>query len=122
MNEFFEKAKEKLSDLKSVSGQKENAMKAEVSDALMSFCEQEPEFAQAVVQGGSFADCMKSVAKGTGSSISDIEAYRKAVEFYFPGAKVNFKMTIDLIGDAAAPQEDKPEVKKSLSFNLDDFI
>ena len=46
---------------------------------------------------------MKAVAKSVGSSISDLEAYRRAVRFYFPGAEIRMQMTIDLIGDAGKP-------------------
>ena len=75
---------------------KAGAMKKAVCDALMSFCEQDEEFAQAVVQGESFEKCMAAVAKGVGNSISDLEAYKKAVQFYFAGAEVRFKMEIDV--------------------------
>lgn len=85
---------------KEVKGQKESAMAGAVMVALKDFCLQEEEFAQAIVQGGSFTDCMKAVAKGVGNSISDIDAYKKAVQFYFPGAKVKMQLSIDLIGDA----------------------
>lgn len=86
---------------KNVSGQKETAMAGAVRAALENFCRQEEEFAQAVVQGGGFDDCMRAVARGVGQSISDLEAYRKAVQFYFPGAEIRMQMTVDLIGDAA---------------------
>lgn len=88
----------------SVKGQKESAMKGAVFAALKDFCLQEEEFAQAIVQGGSFADCMAAVAKGVGNSISDIDAFKKAVQFYFPGAKVKMQLSIDLIGDAAGTE------------------
>ena len=39
---------------------------------------------------------MKAVAKGVGGSISDLEAYRRAVRFYFPGSDVVFQMKIAL--------------------------
>ena len=39
-----------------VTGQKEQAMAEAVYQALSEFCGQEPEFAQAVYQGGSFVD------------------------------------------------------------------
>lgn len=84
-----------------VKGQKETVMAGAVMKTLKDFCLQEEEFAQAIVQGGSFVDCMKAVAKGVGTSISDIDAYKKAVQFYFPGAKVKMQLSIDLIGDAA---------------------
>lgn len=97
-----EKAIEKLrKEAVSVSGQKEKAMAPAVREALEEFCRQDEEFAQAVVQGGRFDDCMKKVAQGVGQSISDLEAYRKAVQFYFPGAEIRMTMTIDLIGAAA---------------------
>lgn len=125
-------ALEKLGDrqVKAVKGSKERAMAGAVAEALRSFCRQEAEFAQAVDQGGSFADCMAAVAKGVGSSISDIDAYKKAVGFYFPGAKIQVQMTIDLIGDAAKakPAEEQTPalqvVKPAGPFvlDLDDFL
>jgi hypothetical protein len=71
-------------------------MKNGVHDALCDCCRQDDEFAQAVAQGGSFVDCMKAVAKNCGTGVSDLEAYRRAVQFYFPGADIAFHMTIDL--------------------------
>ena len=103
-----------------------SAMKVEVLRQLESFVEQNDEFAQAVVQGGSFEDCMKAVAKSCGQSLSDLEAYQRAVSFYFPGAKVHSHMTIDLIGDAAkepetaaAPKQEKP---KSIILDISEFL
>ena len=93
---FFEQAKKKLEAVKSVKGQKENAMLQPVREALIRFCEQDEEFAQAVAQGGSLEDCMSAVAKGAGNHISDLDAYRKAVQFYFEGAEVVFQMKIDV--------------------------
>lgn len=114
---------------KNVSGQKEKAMAEAVVQQLKDFCQQDEEFAQAVVQGGTFGDCMKKVAQGVGSSISDLEAYKKAVQFYFPGAEVRMQLTIDLIGKAnespkatpvaAQPAEEKPKI---ISLNLFDFF
>ena len=93
MNEWYEQAKRKL-DAERASGKYDkyaSAMKSAVCEALDGFCKQDGEFAQAVVQGGSFEDCMKAVAKNCGSSISDLEAFRRAVRFYFPGADVEAK-------------------------------
>lgn len=91
-----------------------SAMKTAVRDALAEFCRQDGEFAQAVVQGGSFADCMKAVAKNCGSCLSDLEAFKRAAGFYFPGAEVRFRMEIAL-GPA-------PEEKKSVVLDLSDFL
>lgn len=114
---------------KGVAGQKEKVMAPAVLAAIKDFCKQEPEFAQAVVQGGTFAECMKKVAAGVGNSISDLDAYKRAVEFYFPGAKIQMALTIDLIGDAAAklaPKEQPAQVaaapKPALTLNLADFF
>lgn len=74
-----------------------SAMKAAVKDALCEFARQDDEFAQAIAQGGSFADCMTAVGKKVkGNSISDLDAYSAAAEFYFPGSKVRFEMHIEL--------------------------
>lgn len=107
LENFLTAALEKLSDkqVKAVTGQKQKAMASDVANALRSFCRQDAEFAQAVAQGGSFAACMDAVAKGVGHCISDIDAYKKAVGFYFPGANIRTTMTIDLIGEAAAAAE-----------------
>lgn len=105
MSNWATQAVDKLEKGKgAVNGQKEKAMAEAVLAALKDFSVQDEEFAQAIVQGGSFADCMKAVAKGVGNSISDIDAYKKAVQFYFPGAKVKMQLTIDLIGDAAGTE------------------
>lgn len=124
-------AKLSADQVKAIKGSKEKAMAAPVAEALRSFCRQDAEFAQAVEQGGSLAECMTAVAKGVGSYISDIDAYKKAVAFFFPGAKIKMQMTIDLIGDAALPTPEeqaapalqvyKPE-KNELVLNLEDFL
>lgn len=80
-----------------------SVMMEAVHDALVEFCRQTEEFAQAVVQGGSFAECMAAVAKGVGNAISDLDAYRRAVQFYFPGADIRVRMTVNLM---ASVEED----------------
>lgn len=129
-NEFLPAALGRLKkEAGQVSGQKEKAMAGAVRKALEDFCYQEPEFAQAIVQGGSFKDCMAAVAKGVGSSISDSEAFARAARFYFPGSKVKVVMEIDLVGDAGdetangahcAPLQ-KPEPEKKVAVKLLDL-
>lgn len=104
--DYLDEALRKLkAGLTAVRGSKESAMKNAVCAALEDFCLQDEEFAQAVVQGGNFADCMTAVAKGVGGSISDLEAYTKAVRFYFPGAEIRVQMTIDLAGEAGKAED-----------------
>ena len=89
-------------------------------EVLKTFCEQNEEFAQAVLQTDrTFAECAENAVKGAGGSISDIEVYRRAVRFYFKGADVHFNMTIDL-GDGSDSEETaKPPVSLSLDSLLD---
>ena len=131
-NEFLSAALERLKkEVGQVSGQKEKAMASAVRKALEDFCRQEPEFAQAIVQGGSFKDCMAAVAKGVGASISDSEAFARAARFYFPGSKVKVVMEIDLVGDAGqeadsstplrSAQNDKETEPKKVAVKLLDL-
>lgn len=138
MEEFVSKAVEKIeSGIAAVKGQKENVVKRPVADALISFCRQQEEFAQAVVQSdNSFADCVAHVVKGCGNALSDIEAYRKAVGFWFPGAVVDMVLTIrmseyeepeDITEEAVPAVTEKTEKAKSqtsgdLSFSLFDLL
>lgn len=123
---WFDEAKEKLVAEKESAGwgQKERAMAGAVRKALTEFCRQSEDFAQNVAHGGSFEECMKAVAKGVGSSISDIEAYRRAVKFYAKGCTVRFKM--EIVAEAAekeekAQQEKTPE-KKATVIDLTAFL
>ena len=138
--DFYEEAKKKLKEaLPGIKGPKEGAIKQAAMEALLNFAGQEPEFAQAIVQGGDFADCMKAVCKGIGTSISDLEVYGRAAAFYFPGSKVRFEMHIDLEGGpsqspplaaATAPPEGGPRGsaggkesgRSGLIFDLADFL
>lgn len=103
-----------------------NIMKKGTLDALKKFCRQDEEFAQAVVQGGTFQDCMKAVAKNCGNGISDLDAYGRAVQFYFPTAAIRFHMTVDLAPHAA--EEDAGEERtedtgrRAVVLNLEDFL
>lgn len=125
---MIQKAIEKLnSENKNFKGNSHaSAMRSAVLAVLINFCEQDSEFAQAIVQNDkTFSDCMKAVAQNCGSSISDLDAYKKAVRFYFPGADIRCTMEIDLIGAAA---EERPNIvmtsgKKSvLEMSLDDLF
>lgn len=135
MENWATQAHEKLKKEKSsVTGQKEKTMADAVLEIINLFCQQEPEFAQAVVQGKTFGECMKTVASGVGGSIKDLDAYKKAVQFYFPGAEVHMELTIDLVGSAAdktpkgiVPAEvsaPAPETGKGkiLTLDLDDLF
>jgi len=110
--DFYKEAAERLrKELPTVKGQKENAIKNAVQEALLNFARQDEEFAQAIAQGGSFSDCMAAVCRGIGTSISDLEAYRRAAAFYFPGSDVRFEMRIELAPEAGErAAEETPSV------------
>lgn len=100
MMEIYEQAKAKLdAGLKDGKFDRHGQiMKRGMHDALLEFCRQDEEFAQAVVQGGTLEECMKEVVKGVhGDGISDMEAYGAAVRYYFPGAGIIVTMKIDLL-------------------------
>ena len=113
----LEKEKEKVRDSKSLP------VCAAVVAALSEFCRQEEEFAEAVLQSDKgLIGCMDAVMKGVGpnkSVLSDLEAYQRAVGYFFPGADVKFHMTVDLIGSAAAEEIPRAQV---LDFDLFDLL
>lgn len=114
----IQKLEKELKAFKSADN-KAKAVQSAVADALKSFCEQDDEFAQAVVQNDkTLSDCCESCMKGVGNSISDIEAYKKAVNFYFSGADIKMTMKIDLIGSAA---DNKPH-GKVIELSFDDLF
>ena len=98
-------------------------MKEAVHRTLVGFCRQDREFAQAVVQGGSFGDCMKAVGKAVkNGAISDIDAFTEAVRFYFPGAGIDVKMTIDLCAGVRGESGGTPAGSSDIVLSLLDFM
>lgn len=73
------------------------AMAKPVEQMLESFCGQDARFAEAVEQcDKTLTDCMEAVSKDVQYAISDVDAYRRAVQFYFPDAEVDFRCLIVL--------------------------
>lgn len=94
-----------------------------VYEALANFCKQNEEFARAVEQSDkTLDDCMSAVCRGIGSSISDLEVYKRAAQFYFPGCVVEMALTIRMSeyeaegGNCQTPAdtatEEKPELQE----------
>jgi len=117
-------------ELKSFKGDKyAMVMKDRCSEVLKNFCQQDEEFAQAVVQTDkTFSDCMAEVVKKIkgNNGISDLDAFKEIVSFYFPGAGINFSMTIDLCASVkkniTVSQSNAPEKKTALNISLDDLL
>lgn len=97
----YKTAAEKLdAELKGAKlSQKGQAVSSAVVQALKDFCAQNSEFERAVLDGDTVDKCIESTVKIAGSSISDLDVYKKAVAFYFPGATVKMALTIDLGDD-----------------------
>lgn len=96
-NKTTEQAINKIGMNVKVKGRVESIIAKETGEALKSFCRQNEEFARAVVNGGSFEECIRYAAgKVNGMGVSDFNVYQSAVEFYFPGAKIEFKMLIHM--------------------------
>jgi len=107
LDKLEEGAKEKITDRYG------SVIKTYVHSALAGFCKQNESFAQAVINGGTFAECIKYCTEGIGGNtgISDIDIYRRAVQFYFPGARVDFKIQIMTDGAETIIHEE-PEREK----------
>lgn len=112
---------DKLSEMPQGLSRRGSAVASSVVEALTDFCRQNAEFRQAVEQGGSLKDCIESTVKGVGSSISDLEVYRKAVRFFFPGAEIHMTMTLDL-GNDGFSNTPVPEQKKAVTLDLDSLL
>lgn len=75
-----------------------------VLDALINFCHQNAEFAKRVYEAEKdFKGCMDTVLKDHSDCLSDLEAYRRAVSYYFEDADICMEMTLLL------PQSDSME-------------
>ncbi len=123
INQAVEKINPKLKKLNKYA-----AVIAEpTAKALHGFCRQSEEFARAIAETDkTFKDCLKTITKDIGRAVSDIEVYQKAVEFFFPGAKVELKMIIHMSeyemqdNEPSAPAEPvpEPEQKKDIDLSL----
>ena len=103
-----------------ILGKKETAVKDAVLKTICKFCEQNAEFKQAIEQSGkSFADCLKATVKNAGISIEDLEVYKRAVAFYFPGADIKCTMTLDLGDEGFSNNSETPTGSAGGKLQLD---
>lgn len=77
-----------------------NAVKDAVTETLMDFCNKSEGFARVIVESEkTLSDCIAEIMKGCGTAISDIEVFRRAVQFYCPTAEIRISMTISMPGE-----------------------
>ena len=109
------KAKTKLEDEnKAFKGSREaRAVRDYILKTLICFADQEPRFAEVVCNTKrTFSECCAAVVHNAGGMMSDLDAYRRAVQFYFPNAEVEFIMNVKLTG--AAPTADEMQKPASI--------
>ena len=109
------KAKTKLEDEnKAFKGSREaRAVRDYILKTLICFADQEPRFAEVICNTKrTFSECCAAVVHNAGGTISDLDAYRRAVQFYFPNAEVEFIMNVKLTG--AAPTADEMQKPASI--------
>jgi hypothetical protein len=112
-----EKLTAELTDAK--LGRHETEVKNAVLRTICKFCEQNAEFKQAIEQSDkSFSDCLTATVKGAGASLEDLDVYKRAVAFYFPGADIKCTMTLDL-GDGGFSNSKTSTEADSVKLQLD---
>lgn len=119
INEVIKKLDKESKDVK---GNHEGVMAPDTKKAIITFCRQSEEFCRAVLDGGTFADCMKAVARNCGQSLSDFEAFSRAVKFYFPTATIHFEMHINTEGNNDLSDAPAEETSSALTMSLDDLL
>lgn len=113
--EAIEKLKKEKHACKNLS-KKAEVVKNAVYTALCDFCKHQ-EFAQAVEQTDkTFQECCETCVKGTGNAVSDLELYRRAAQFYFDGADVQFHMHVHLPGDP--PHDEQAHAHNQTNFGM----
>lgn len=116
---------EELNDKTAKWSAKAWAVKGAVHDALVTFCGQNEEFAQAVAQSDKTLSAVcEECVKNVGQSVSDLEVYRAAVAAYFPGAQVDCVMTVRMSQheEPEAQIAGRPEKSDVLSLDLFDLM
>lgn len=121
-----EKIENEALDAKSREG-KHTAFSRPMINAMVEFCEQEPELAQAVEQSDkNFGACLDYVARQAEKGVlSDLKAYKEMVKFYFPTADITMKMTVNLSGDNGyepPPIEVKTNSKDNFELSLESLL
>ena len=91
-------------------------LKPYIVDQLCAFCEQSPEFSKAVLEKHkTLSGCLDSL-KITERYHSDLEVYKKAVQYFFPDAVIENKMEI------RTAKKQTSGNSKVLSMRFEDFF
>ena len=96
MSETIEQAKKKLTEEeKNFKGnQCGQVVYKDLAKTLTQFCEEEW-FAEAVLKSNkTLSDCCQTILSDVRTGISDVETYKRAVEFYVPGSTVKCQLSV----------------------------
>ena len=111
---------ERLNDKQQHEGAKDRkavAVLPSVKKQLEDFCRQNAAFAEAVLSSkGTLGECCEKAVSGCGNSISDIETYRRSVQYYIPDARIEFKMQLIMDKSPVEPSQ------KAIVLNLFDLV
>lgn len=115
MSDVKDKLRRELAEAKK-AGKYASAVMDSLVKALEVFAGQDPEFADAILDG-SLLECAKSIEKGLSGkrSVSDLEVYRMAVRHFFPGADVEFSMVVRVNPHGGEVVDRQPTVNKRIS-------
>lgn len=96
MSKVTKQAEEKLNaEIKAFEGDVYGkVVYKDLAATLKQFCGKDW-FAQAIVDSGkTLSDCCKEILSDVQGGISDVETYKRAVEFYVPGSTVTCQMQV----------------------------
>lgn len=108
MSQIIEQARQKLAEEeKNFKGdQFGEVVYKDLTRTLQQFCEEEW-FAEAITQSPkTLSDCCKTILSGVEQGISDVEVYKRAVEFYVPGSTVKCQLSVCRSWDRARGSAD----------------
>jgi len=109
-----EKMNKELKECQKSSNPKIKVICTHVADKLIQFAENKTFGLEIQKSENTLLDCCKAVTKNVEKHISDIEVYKKAVQFYFPSADIEFKMDIII--------DNQPSNNNRISISLDDLF
>lgn len=91
-----------------IGGFKAKLIFPHVCKTLRGFIDEDDRFAEVFANTArTVSECCAAIVNKSGDALSDLEVYRKAVQFYFPNADVEFKMNVRITGNAPSEEEMK---------------
>lgn len=96
MSEIIEQAKKKIDeeDKNFTGDQFGMVVHKDLAETLKNFCDVEW-FAESILKSGkTLSDCCKAILSDVQQGISDVETYKRAVEFFVPGSTVKCQFSV----------------------------